>query len=88
MRKVFQALALFGLVLLVVTSSAHAYVDPGSGSMLLQVLLGGVAGVIILIKWYWQRFLALFRGEKKEPELPETPPLQSSARPNSDDREQ
>jgi hypothetical protein len=86
MRKVLQSLTVFGLVLLVVAPSAHAYVDPGSGSMLLQLLLGGVAGVTILLKWYWQRFLALFGGEKKEPELLETSPLQSRAQPDSDDR--
>ena len=27
------------------TRAAHAYLDPGTGSMILQVLLGGVAGL-------------------------------------------
>ena len=40
--------------------AAHAYLDPGSGSMLLQLLLGGVAGLAVLLKLYWQRFLLLF----------------------------
>jgi hypothetical protein len=34
---------------------AYAYLDPGTGSVLLQVLLGGVAGVLALIKLYWKR---------------------------------
>ncbi len=28
--------------------------------MLLQLLLGGVAGLAVLLKLYWQRFLLLF----------------------------
>lgn len=34
---------------------AFAYIDPGSGSMLLQLLLGGIAGIGILVKLYWGR---------------------------------
>jgi hypothetical protein len=36
--------------------SAHAYLDPGSGSMLLQLLLGGVAGLAVVLKLYWAQF--------------------------------
>ena len=32
------------------TRNAHAYIDPGSGSMMVQVLLGGTIGVL-----YWAR---------------------------------
>ena len=38
----------------------HAYLDPGSGSMLLQVLLGGFAAVGVVAKLYWHRVTALF----------------------------
>jgi hypothetical protein len=41
------------------TSSAHAYLDPGTGSIILQVLLGGIAGMVVAIKLYWHKFLAL-----------------------------
>ncbi len=47
-------------------TSAHAYLDPGSGSMLLQVLLGGTAGLAILLKLYWHRFLLLFGIQQPE----------------------
>ena len=39
-----------------------AYLDPGSGSMLLQILLGGIAGVAVAGKMYWQRIKAKFGG--------------------------
>ena len=44
------------LMLLVIFSvPAHAYIDPGSGSYMLQVTLAGVLAVIFSIKMYWQR---------------------------------
>ena len=38
-----------------------AYLDPGSGSMLVQLLLGGVAGAAVIVKLGWQRFRDMFR---------------------------
>ena len=45
---------------------AAAYLDPGSGSMLLQVLLGGVAGIAVIAKLYWGRVLSLL-GIRRDP---------------------
>ena len=36
-------------------SDAHAYIDPGSGSVLLQLILGGIAGIGVVVKLYWDR---------------------------------
>jgi hypothetical protein len=36
-----------------------AYLDPGAGSMMLQVLLGGSAAVLVLLKLTWRRLLSL-----------------------------
>jgi hypothetical protein len=38
------------------TEPAWAYLDPGTGSMMLQLLLGGVAGAMVVGKLYWHRF--------------------------------
>ncbi len=35
--------------------TAHAYIDPGTGGMLLQLLLGGIAGGLVILKLYWHR---------------------------------
>lgn len=54
---------MIGLVLLGavgVTSPAYAYLDPGTGSMLVQMLLGGVAGAMVIGKLYWQQVKAFF----------------------------
>jgi hypothetical protein len=52
-------LAMAVMVLGMSASSAHAYLDPGTGSMILQVLLGGIAGMAVAIKLYWHKFLSL-----------------------------
>jgi hypothetical protein len=54
-------------IVLITTGTAHAYLDPGAGSMLLQVLLGGAAGAAVIGKLYWHRFLTLI-GARKEPQ--------------------
>jgi len=54
--------------LLASTIPAYAYLDPGSGSMLLQVLLGGVAALAVILKLYWNRFLSLLGRQKKNKE--------------------
>jgi len=54
-------------VLLIVTAPAYAYLDPGSGSMLLQILLGGTAGLAVIVKLYWHRILAFLRIRKPQP---------------------
>jgi hypothetical protein len=41
------------------TRPAFAYVDPGSGSVILQLLFGGLAGVIMLLKLYWKHIIKL-----------------------------
>jgi len=36
-------------------SDAYAYIDPGSGSMFIQVIIGILVGVGITIKIYWYK---------------------------------
>jgi hypothetical protein len=35
-----------------------AYFDPGSGSMLVQAIAGGAAGLLVFGKYLWDSFLA------------------------------
>ena len=51
---------------------SFAYLDPGSGSMLLQIILGGVAGLVVVFKLYWGRFLSLLGVRKKSNDANET----------------
>jgi hypothetical protein len=36
------------------------YIDPGAGSLLLQLLLGGIAGVAVIAKLYWKKLQGWF----------------------------
>ena len=53
---------LVAIALVALESPVEAYLDPGTGSMLLQVLLGGVAAVGVVARLYWHRLIAVFRG--------------------------
>jgi hypothetical protein len=48
-------------------TSALAYLDPGSSSLLLQLLLSGVAGSFIIVKLYWRRLKSWFSGSAETP---------------------
>ena len=50
---------------MLIFTDAVAYLDPGTGSMLLQVILGGIAAVGVAIKLYWHRLRAAFGMGKK-----------------------
>lgn len=58
--------SLFALVLSVLlvgtsTTAAQAYLDAGTGSMILQLLLGGIAGLMVVGKLYWHKLLVALR---------------------------
>jgi hypothetical protein len=42
------------------------YLDPGSGSFLIQLLLAALLGGAFAIKIYWRKIKALFTGKKEE----------------------
>jgi hypothetical protein len=63
--------AAFGLAAtLLEAGPARAYLDPGTGSIMLQALLGGVAGAMVVGGLYWHRLRAFvtswFRGRSGE----------------------
>lgn len=36
-----------------------AYIDPGTGSVIIQLIAGGVVGTLFVVKLYWRRFKTL-----------------------------
>ena len=44
------------------------YIDPGTGSMLLQVILGGVAAALVGLKVFWGRLLGFLRIRRRDEE--------------------
>ena len=53
-------MALVGCIVL--AEPSYAYLDPGTGSIILQSLLAGVAVAIGLLRLYWYRFKAFLSG--------------------------
>jgi len=49
------------LLLALLPSSAHAYIDPGTGAMVAQMLLAAIATAMVTIKLWWWRLLNILR---------------------------
>lgn len=47
---------------------AYAYLDYGTGSMILQALIGGIVGGMIAIKVYWHKVKGFFSSLKNKPD--------------------
>ena len=45
------------------------YIDPGSGSYLVQALIAGALGAAFWIKMSWHRIKAFFTGDKVKKEI-------------------
>ncbi len=56
-----------------------AYLDPGAGSIVLQVILAGILGLSYTLKIYWRRIVGLFRRNQPKDKVPDAPsPLEES----------
>ncbi|MBN2064695.1 MAG: hypothetical protein JW745_07825 [Sedimentisphaerales bacterium] len=51
--------------------TALAYLDPGSGAMIFQLIIASVAGMAVGIKLFWRNIVAIFTGKKSEQEQSE-----------------
>lgn len=47
-------------------SKPNAYLDPGSGSIILQMILAGLLGIGVVVKVFWKKIVGLFRPNQKE----------------------
>lgn len=61
MIKPNQILLLIILFLFFFPSNVHAYLDPGTGSYVLQIILAFVIGGLYSLKLYWKRIKAYFK---------------------------
>jgi hypothetical protein len=47
------------------STAAHAYLDPGTGSILVQSFLAGLAGAVAVVSLYWRRIKEFFSNLRK-----------------------
>ena len=61
-NSAFRSLTAFGIGVLALTYAApsHAYIDPGTGSIILQSILAGVAVAIGMLRMFWYRLKTFF----------------------------
>jgi len=52
---------IFFLYFFLFTSSAHAYLDPGTGSIILQAIIGAFAAFFSTIYIFWEKVKIFFR---------------------------
>jgi hypothetical protein len=41
-----------------------AYLDPGTGSIIIQAIIGAIVGAGVVVKVYWRKIRSLFGGKK------------------------
>lgn len=76
MHRLTPLLAVAVLLVLVPARDAHAYLDPGTGSLLIQMLVAGVLGALFTIKLWigaLKRFLRRLAGAEEKAATPADP---------------
>jgi hypothetical protein len=71
LRSLMNAVVWAGLLSLIFTRDAHAYLDPGTGSYILQLMLAGLLGASLAVKIFWRNIQAFFssrfsKGQEEE----------------------
>jgi len=57
---------LAALASLLLVREAHAYLDPGAGSYILQILIASLFGALFMLKVFWGRIVGFFgKGSSK-----------------------
>ena len=64
----YKNLTLFFITYLSLINNAYAYLDPGTGSIILQAILGAIAAGLSYCAFYWNKVKNFFKKifKKKE----------------------
>lgn len=65
MKTTPYCVALCTVLVLGFPSRAEAYLDPSTGSMVLQIVTGGLIAALAATRLYWHRIRAIFRRDRK-----------------------
>ena len=52
---------LYFIVLYAFSNPAKAYLDPGTGSLILQMIIAGILSTLFALKMYWYRIKSFFK---------------------------
>ena len=66
LKKVLKFSTIFIIISAILPQKANAYLDPGSGSYLIQIVIASIAGVGFILKSNWQKVKSFFQSREKE----------------------
>ena len=56
----------------VLAAPSYAYLDPGTGSIILQSVLASIAVAMGVLRLYWYRLKAFFSGKTSDSDVPKS----------------
>jgi len=62
-RRLAMAVIAVALLMILVPSAAFAYIDPGTGSFIVQGIIAAVVGIGVAVKIFWHRIRRIFGGD-------------------------
>ena len=66
-QGILALISVISLLHIFTISDAYAYIDPGSGSLIIQIIIGALVGAGITIKIYWYKLKEkIFHINKKD----------------------
>ena len=71
-KSIATSVALVAIICLFFPASAYAYLDPGTGSYIFQLILAGLVGFLFVLRLYWKRIKGFFTRSSSgtvEPEI-------------------
>lgn len=57
----FKKFFYYLLFLLLLSNPVYAYLDPGTGSVILNLIIGAIAGLLSFVSFYWQKTKTFFK---------------------------
>ena len=60
LKKSMFTIYLTALLIILFELPINAYIDPGTGSLVIQFIVGGIVGLSVLIKIFWSKIVRIF----------------------------
>ncbi len=76
MKKIIRISAIALAVAFLAPVAALAYIDPGTGSYVIQLAIAAFVGVMFSVRIFWKKIVRLFKkGGPEEPKVDDKPPV-------------
>lgn len=64
----FTSKALLTIIILILALPLYAYLDPGTGSAIISVVIAAIVSAGVVIKYYWRKIVSFVFKKKPENE--------------------